>query len=51
MLSEVQSGDFAKEWIKENKEGRPNYNRITEDEKNHPIEKIGEELRKMMPWM
>ncbi len=51
ILSEIQSGSFAKEWIKENEEGRPNYNRITEEEKEHKIEKIGKELRSMMPWM
>ena len=51
ILSEIQSGDFANEWIKENEEGRPNYNRITREEKEHPIEKIGKTLRGMMPWM
>lgn len=51
ILSEIQSGSFADEWIKENQEGRPNYNKITEEEKKHPIEKIGKELRSMMPWM
>jgi ketol-acid reductoisomerase len=51
ILKEVQSGSFADEWIKENRDGRPNYNRITEQEKQHQIEKVGEELRGMMPWM
>ncbi len=51
ILSEIQSGSFAEEWMKENKDGRPNYNRITEEEKNHKIEKVGETLRKMMPWI
>ncbi|MBD3425754.1 MAG: ketol-acid reductoisomerase [Candidatus Omnitrophica bacterium] len=51
ILQEIQSGSFADEWIKENKEGRPNYNKITEQEKQHRIEKVGEELRGMMPWM
>ncbi|NQT28086.1 MAG: ketol-acid reductoisomerase [Candidatus Omnitrophica bacterium] len=51
ILGEIQSGSFADEWIKENQEGRPNYNKITEEEENHPIEKIGKELRGMMPWM
>lgn len=51
ILKEVQSGSFAEEWIKENRDGRPNYNKITEEEKNHQIEKVGEELRGMMPWM
>lgn len=51
ILKEIQSGSFAEEWIKENRDGRPNYNKITEDEKKHKIETVGEELRGMMPWM
>ncbi len=51
ILSEIQSGAFAKEWIKENETGRPNYNKITEEEKKQNIEKIGEQLRSMMPWL
>jgi ketol-acid reductoisomerase len=51
ILGEIQSGAFAKEWIKENEDGRPNYTRITEKEKGHQIEKVGKELRGMMPWM
>ncbi len=51
ILADIQSGSFAKEWIKENENGRPNYNKITEEEKSHKIEKVGEELRKMMPWL
>jgi len=51
ILKEVQSGKFAKEWIKENQDGRPNYNRITKEEKQHKIEKVGKKLRSMMPWI
>lgn len=51
ILAEIQSGSFAREWIKENVDGRPNYNKITEEEKQHNIEKVGKELRGMMPWM
>ncbi|MFH1846883.1 MAG: ketol-acid reductoisomerase [Candidatus Omnitrophota bacterium] len=51
ILKEVQSGKFAEEWIKENQNGRPNYNKITAEEKELKIEKIGEELRAMMPWL
>ena len=51
ILGEIQSGEFAKEWIKENEDGRPNYNKITEEEKGHQIEKVVKELRGMMPWM
>lgn len=51
ILSEVRSGKFAKEWINENKKGRPKYNKITKAEKTHKIEKVGEKLRGMMGWM
>ncbi len=51
ILKEIQSGSFADEWIKENEAGRPLYNKITEEEKHHSIEKVGKELRGMMPWM
>ena len=51
ILSEIQSGSFAKEWMKENADGRPKYTKITQEEKKHKIEKIGEELRGMMPWL
>ncbi|MBF0386064.1 MAG: ketol-acid reductoisomerase [Candidatus Omnitrophica bacterium] len=51
ILKEVQSGKFAREWIRENKNGRLNFNKFREDSKNHPIEKVGEKLRNMMPWM
>jgi len=51
ILAEIQDGSFAKEWITENKEGLPNYTRITEEEKKHPIEVVGKELRQMMGWI
>lgn len=51
ILKEIQSGKFADEWIRENKEGRPLFNKKREDMKGHQIEKIGAELRKMMPWL
>jgi len=51
ILSEVQSGKFAKEWIEENKKGRPVFNVLRKKDDTHPIEKIGHELRQMMPWM
>jgi len=51
ILAEIQDGSFAKEWIAENKEGLPNYTRITEEEKKHPIEEVGKELRQMMGWI
>ena len=51
MLKEIKSGKFAREWIKENELGRPNFNKLLADGDNHPIEKVGKELREMMPWM
>ena len=51
ILSEIQSGAFAEEWMQENKDGRPNYNKITSEEKKHQIETVGEKLRDMMPWI
>jgi len=51
ILKEVQSGKFARERIRENKKGRPNFTEMRKKEDAHPIEKIGAELRGMMPWM
>jgi len=51
MLKDIQSGKFAKEWIKENETGRHKFNRLLDEDKKHKIEAVGENLRKMMPWM
>jgi ketol-acid reductoisomerase len=51
ILEEIQSGAFAKEWILENQAGRPQYARLLEQDRNHPIEKVGEELRAQMSWL
>jgi ketol-acid reductoisomerase len=51
ILSEIQSGEFAKEWIAENAAGAPVFNALREKEKEHIIEKVGKALRKMMPWL
>jgi ketol-acid reductoisomerase len=51
ILKDIQDGTFAKEWILENKAGRPVYNAIKKREENHPIEKVGRKLRKMMSWI
>ena len=50
-LKDIKSGKFAREWIKENKKGRPNFNRLIQEGDNHPIEQVGRQLREMMPWM
>jgi ketol-acid reductoisomerase len=51
ILDEIQSGKFAKEWVLENQAGRPEYSKLLERDKNHPIEKVGEELRAQMSWI
>ncbi|MSR77848.1 MAG: ketol-acid reductoisomerase [Candidatus Omnitrophica bacterium] len=51
ILKEVQSGAFAKEWMEENRKGRPNYNKMRQACDSHPIEKVGTELRGMMQWI
>jgi ketol-acid reductoisomerase len=51
ILGEIQSGEFAKEWIAENENGRPNFDRMRGDAAKHPIEEVGKQLRGMMPWI
>jgi ketol-acid reductoisomerase len=51
ILAEIQDGSFAKEWILENQAGRPVYNALKRLDAEHPIEEVGKELRKMMPWL
>ncbi len=51
ILDEIQTGAFAKEWILENKAGQPVFQALRRIDKEHPVEKIGAELRAMMPWI
>ena len=51
ILEEVQTGEFAREWILENMAGRPVYNAIKREESEHEIEVVGRELRGMMSWL
>jgi len=51
LLEEVQSGEFAREWILENQAGRPVFNALRRQEAEHPIEDVGKRLRAMMPWL
>ena len=51
VLAEIQDGTFAKEWILENQAGRPVHNALRRIESEHLIEKVGAELRQMMPWL
>lgn len=50
VLSEIQDGTFAKNWLLENQVGRPMFN-ARRMEAEHPIEKVGQELREMMSWI
>ena len=47
MLKDVESGKFAKEWVKECKNGKPVLTKLQEDDFNHPIEKVGKEIREL----
>jgi ketol-acid reductoisomerase len=51
ILEEVQSGEFAEEWIEEYEKGAPNLLEKRESLKSHPIEQVGRKLRGMMPWL
>ncbi len=51
VLSEIQDGTFAKNWLVENQVGRPYFNSVRRMEKEHLIEKVGAELREMMPFV
>jgi ketol-acid reductoisomerase len=51
ILGEIQSGQFAKEWIDENKSGRKNFLAMREAARHQPVEEVGRELREMMPFL
>ena len=51
MLAEVQDGSYARSWILENQAGRPFFNTMRKRETEHLIERVGRELRAMMPWL
>lgn len=51
LLREVQDGTFAREWILENQAGRPVFNALRQRAREHLIEKVGDQLRAMMPWL
>ncbi len=51
ILAEIQSGQFAKEWIDENKSGRKNFLAMREAARHQPVEEVGRELRDMMPFL
>ena len=51
LLADIQSGEFAKEWIAENRAGAENFQRMRDEAAGQQIEQVGKELRKMMPWI
>jgi len=51
ILDEIQTGEFAREWILENQAGRPVFNALRRLEAEHPIEEVGKKLRGMMSWL
>ena len=51
ILTEVQDGTFARQWIRQNKTGRKKYNALLKKDLAHPIEKVGVKLRARMPWL
>src|SRR5271157_3577579 len=51
ILSEIQSGEFARQWIEENRTGRKNFLAMREAARNQPIEQVGRELREMMTFL
>ncbi len=51
ILGEIQRGEFAREWILENKAGKPVYKALTRMGAEHPIEEVGCRLRAMMPYL
>lgn len=51
ILAEIQSGQFAKDWLLENQVGKPKFNAMLKQWDEHPIEKVGGQLRGMMPWL
>ncbi|MDQ6605691.1 MAG: ketol-acid reductoisomerase [Actinomycetota bacterium] len=51
LLSEIQSGDFAREWIAENRAGQENFKRMRDEQAGHQVETVGKELRSQMDWI
>ena len=51
LLDEIQSGDFVKKWMQENKDKQKKFKEFRSSESKHPIEEVGKRLRDMMPWI
>jgi ketol-acid reductoisomerase len=51
LLEDVRNGSFANRWIDENRRGRPEFAKFRQRDTEHPIEKVGRELRRKMPFV
>jgi ketol-acid reductoisomerase len=51
LLAEIQSGAFAREWMRENRNGKERFRSLERQTEDHPIEQVGRQLREMMPWL
>jgi ketol-acid reductoisomerase len=51
LLADIQSGAFAHDWMKEARQGRPRFQELDTEAREHPIERVGTQLRGMMPWL
>src|SRR4051794_7271623 len=51
LLKDIQSGAFARDWMNEARNGRPRFQQLDDEAREHPIERVGERLRTMMPWL
>jgi ketol-acid reductoisomerase len=51
ILADIQSGDFAREWIAENNAGTENFDRLRQEGKDHQVEQVGSQLRAKMDWI
>jgi ketol-acid reductoisomerase len=51
ILADIQSGEFAKEWIAENRAGQENFQRMRSEQQGHQVEKVGSDIRSMFPWL
>jgi len=51
ILADIQSGEFAREWIAENRAGAESFQRMREEAEGRQVERVGADLRKMMPWI
>jgi ketol-acid reductoisomerase len=51
LLADIQSGEFARDWMNEARNGRARFEQLDEEGREHPIERVGQQLRGMMPWL